>query len=600
MIYVNRPIPKFSPMAIDIETSGLDPYQHRLLSVAVSDGKDVWIVLDFHGFTSLLPILRDDEIVKIAHNAGFEYAWFKHWFDVDTANWHDTFLAEKVATTDDGLPMSLDEVLARYDVQMNKEIRATFLDHPGFAVRPVTNEQLMYMAEDVLHLRKLLEGQLDHINSMGLHRTLDLEHAILPAVAELELNGVALDIDLWFQQVAEFEKLAQQTDQKMREIIGEYVLDVPAKLKGVDIIKNIPTAELNFNSPIQLRELFTKRFGIKTDTTNAAFLEDLSNGVSIVNFLRFEFTVPLNSSTEAKIFAELLLKHRGYRKRIGFDYAKFIHPITGKIHPSYHQMGARTGRFSCSNPNLQQVPRPINGEPNMRHIWVADSEDYVIIRADYSQQEPRVMAQLCGDPAMIAACNSEDVYLEFGKHIFGHEIDKDSEERHVAKTFVLATGYGAGPAKLAATSGKDKATCFAIRNKIRYTFPIMAQFGDKMYRHLANYGYIETAIGRRRYIANQRYTIAVNTPVQGTAADMFKLSLAKVHKALTDLKKCGKIDSNTRVWNLVHDEIEVHCHKDEVDIVLPLVKQLMEEAGKEICPDVKHVAEAKYAYRWDK
>lgn len=81
---------------------------------------------------------------------------------------------------------------------------------------------------------------------------------------------------------------------------------------------------------------------------------------------------------------------------------------------------------------------------------------------------------------------------------------------------------------------------------------------------------------------------------------MFKLALVKIHKELTKMKKCGKIEDSTRVWHIVHDEIEVHCHKDEVDIVLPLVKQLMEEAGSEICPDVKHIAEAEYGYRWDK
>lgn len=585
-LHVNKPIPKFSPMAIDIETSGLDPYQDRLLSVAVSNGEEVWVQLDFFGFAGIKELLEDETILKIAHNAKFEHGWFKHCLHADTVNWYDTFLADKVITEDDTLPMSLDELVGRYGHGlMTKETRGTFEDHPGFAVRPITNDQLLYMARDVLFLDDICHQQSVYVDNKNLQRTLDLEHSIIPAVAELELNGVSLDIDLWFKQVAEFEKLSQRADQQMRQLIGKgYVLHVPAKKKGEDIIKDIPEEDINLNSPAQLKELFNSRFAQDTDTTNAAYLEETTH----------------HDSPQLAEFATLLLNHRGYKKRLGYAYEQFINPVTGRVHPSYHQMGARTGRFSCSKPNLQQVPRPVKGEPNMRHIWIADSEDFVIIRADYSQQEPRVMAQLCGDPAMIDACNKEDVYLEFGKHIFGHEIQKGSEERHTAKTFVLAVGYGAGADKLASASGKDRQTCLAIKNTIRNTFPIMAQYGDKMYKTLVQYGYVETAIGRRRYIPNHMYTIAVNTPVQGTAADMFKLSLAKVHNALTELKKCGKINSSTRVWNLVHDEIEVHCHKDEVDFVLPIVKELMEEAGREICPDVLHVAEAEYGYRWDK
>jgi DNA polymerase-1 len=584
-------------MAIDIETSGLDPYQDRLLSIAVSNGEETWILLDFFGFDTILPHLKNEDIVKVAHNAKFEYVWFKQ-LGVTVTNWYDTFIAEKVIATDDSLPMSLDQVLGRHvGAYMDKVTRETFEEHPGFAVRPVTNEQVEYMRDDVLYLNQLKEKQEVWVAKMQLERTLQLELDVLPAVAELELNGVNLDIDLWMEQVAEFTRLADEADITMRNIIGETILHVPAKKDGEDIIKEIPTEEINLNSPIQLKTLFSDRFDLKTTTTNAAFLSDVAGNGLAVSFWKWQFPIPVGM--EASAFATELLKHRGYRKRIGFDYTKFIHPKTGKVHPSYHQLGARTGRFSCSKPNLQQVPRPVKDEPNIRHVWVADSEDYVIIRADYSQQEPRVMAQLCGDPAMIEACNKEDVYIEFGKHIYGHEIEKGSEERYVSKTFVLAVGFGAGGAKLAATSGKDEKTCLAIKNTIQNTFPIMAQYGGKMYNILSQYGYVETAIGRRRYM-NPMFTMAVNTPVQGTAADMFKLSLAKVHNALTELKKSGTIDKNTRVWNLVHDEIEVHCHKDEVSFIMPLVKRLMEEAGQEICPDVLHVAEAEYGYRWDK
>ena len=573
-----KELPQFKDwVAIDIETSGLDPRLDQLWSVALSDGEDVWIYTS--NFERIKPLLLDPEVTKVAHNMLFEYTWMMHYIGVEIQGLYDTLLVEKIISEDDGLPMSLDEVIGRYcGVFLTKDVRKTFETHQ--AGKPFTNEQIEYMCNDVLYLGNIVDQQIVEVNKKNLQRTVELELDVLVAVAHLEYNGLAFDNDLWQTQVGTMQVMLLELETNMRELIGkDFVLEVPAKKKGEGYIKEIPCADININSPTQLKPLFEQRFGIKTGTTNAAFLEECS---------------------EQNEFAKALLEHRKWSKRLGFDYNKFVHPVTGKVHPSYHQLGARTGRFSCSNPNLQQVPRPDKTGPNLRHVWVADSEDYVIIRADYSQQEPRVFADLCGDPAMIEACNKEDVYIEFGKHIYGREIEKGSDERYVAKQFVLATGYGAGVTRLMGASGRDEDYCITTKEIIQNTFPVMAEYAQKMYRQATMYKYVTTAIGRRRYFSVPKYTEAVNTPVQGTAADMFKLALVKVHRGLTELKNSGKIDPKTRVWNLVHDEIEVHCHKDEVDFVLPLVKQWMEEAGREICPKVLHVAEADYSYRWDK
>jgi DNA polymerase-1 len=130
----------------------------------------------------------------------------------------------------------------------------------------------------------------------------------------------------------------------------------------------------------------------------------------------------------------------------------------------------------------------------------------------------------------------------------------------------------------------------------------MTNHAKKADAFLRRNGFMTTVLGRRRYIpTNKRqYAQAVNTPVQGSGADMFKLAFKKVHEYLTAEVKCGKINSNTRVWFVMHDELVIQVHKDEIDVVVPVVKRLMEEAGQELCGSVRHIAEFKIGAVWDK
>lgn len=574
----------------DLETTGLDPFVDRLLSIAFSDGKDTWVFLHFHGLEKLAPMFADPTIQKIFHNAKFDMKWIKHTLGVEVANAYDTFLAENVIHSGKGLPVGLIDLLARYKgVLIDKDVRGEFINHPGFHKTPITIQQLGYIVEDVIHLCDIKTMQMKAIEEATLGRALGIELEALPATVALELGGIAFDSALWEEQQAHFEYEIYKAEGKLRELVGNFVLEVPRTRKGEQITEALLPENINFNSPSQLKVLFEQRFHTELGSTRAELLEDMAEG---------RFKVP----EEAQAAAQHILTIRKWVKRLGFNYPQFIHPATQKIHPEYHQLGARTGRFSCSSPNMQQVPRPLADEPNMRHLFTADSEDFVIIRADYRQQEPRVMAQLSGDPALIKACNTEDVYMGIGNAMYGYDIDPHSEERQIAKMFVLAVGYGAGTEKLSAASGKSVEVCTELRNRIRQRFPIMVQYASKMDRLLQQYGFVTTASGRRRYFSNKdkSFTQAVNTPVQGTAADMFKLSMARIHRFLTNEIKCGNIHSASRVLMVVHDEIEIHCHKDNAEYIAKNIDAIMVAAGKELCPKVSHLTEIAWNYRWDK
>jgi DNA polymerase I-like protein with 3'-5' exonuclease and polymerase domains len=596
-------------VAVDLETTGLDPHRDHLLAAAVYGNDQVWLFLHTGGFKKLKPMLEDPDILKLFQNAKFDMKWFlKRGIRVN--NIYDTMLADAVIESGRGLPMDLASIAARRaGTYLPKAVREEFFDHPGFDKKSLTAEQQEYMVHDVAFLSEIRDEQLRLISKAHLERVVDVEFSIVPALVELELTGLRLDAPMWFEQLNWFQLEVARLDTLMRQVVGDYVLEVPGKKAGRDIIKEISAEEINFNSPAQLKTLLNNRFGMPVDSTSKILLAEAldymesSEEFSALDVLAGKGLVGGSWTDDAAEFVKLHLDRKKWAKMIGFGYDEFINPLTERVHPSFHQMGARTGRFSCTDPNMQQVPKPSGDGPNMRQLWRADDDESVILRADYSQQEPRIMAYMSGDEAMIRACNEEDVYLEFAYEMYGRRVDKKSPERQYAKTFVLAVGYGAGVNKLHKASGLPVEECERIKHLIQAKFPVMAQYGNKQFAFLQTYGYVTTALGRKRYVdekGKRIFTEAVNTPIQGTGADMFKLALAKIYSSLTELKKHDKIKTNTRVWNLVHDELEVHCHKDEVSVVEELVRQGMEQAGYDLCPSVKHIASVEWGARWDK
>lgn len=594
-----------SIVAVDLETTNLDPHSGHLLSATVYGDEQAWVFLHTRGFRKLKRMLEDPDILHLFQNAKFDMKWlFQRGIYVH--NIYDTMLADGVIENGNDQPMDLASIAARrVGEYIPKAVRAEFFDHPGFDKRPITPEQIDYMVTDVAWLERIREEQLQLISRSKLGRVLKVEHDIVPALVELEYAGLRLDSALWFSQLDWFEQELVRLDEEMREIVGDYVLDVPGREKKQDIIRHKTAADLNFNSPIQLRLLLQQRFGMPIDSTKK---EQLTLALEAMEDEVVD--LPEGITGDAADFVRSLLFRKLWIKRKGYRYHEFVHPITHMVHPSFKQIGPGTGRLSCSEPNVQQVPKPLYEEirpgefgPNMRNLWTADDEESVIIGADYSQQEPRIMAFMSGDPTLLQACNQRDVYIEAARHMYGRVVEKSSEERQHAKVFLLATFYKSGVNKLHRTSRLPMAECQRIRSIIQKTFPVANRYGDQQLAFLETYGYLSTALGRRRYIPVNKRTIteAANSSVQGTGADMFKIAMANIYSSLTEQKQCGNIDPKTRIWNLVHDELEVHANTKDIEQVTQIIKDGMEKAGRDLCPSVAHYAETHlYGLRWDK
>lgn len=648
-IYIGE-VPDIWPkvLGLDLEAQGTDPFGDLILSVALSDGKDVWIFLkNIHDLTVLNPMLEDNSITKVVHNAVYDLKMMAMDDELtsDSQRVYCTMIGESIIDAGRGRKLDLQSVLFdRLDIYVEKETRMGFIGRKTFDIEPPTDEEIKYIADDPLHLPAIRQQQINEMVRDKLIDTAILEMPVIPAVVELELGGIALDIELWYEQANKMLERMAEIEEQFKELVGrDFVMLMPATSKGKDCWRwcavdpdNINEnqyevyreekperplkdniEELNFGAPLQMKALIRDYYGVPITTANKHCMEAIVNGIIPSMFTEAGWDGPNivldDSHVHLQALAAMLVEHGSLSKLVGFDYPKYINEHTGKIHPSYFQLpswsddigdkGASTGRFSSANPNLQNVPRP-KGEINLRRIFRADSDDFYILCCDWAQQEPRIMAELCGDLALIQACNSQDVYLEVAKILFKRDdLTKASEERFLAKTFFLAVMYGSGDDTLAKQTGRSVQECGELKQALFKAFPGLKKFDDDMRRQMKLYGFVRTLKGRKRYIDEKSYQAenqAVNSPVQGSGADMFKMALVDIYQYLTKERKCGKIHPKTRLWNIVHDEIILHVHKDDLEVLQVKIKDIMEDAGKRLCPHVSHLAEAAYDIAWDK
>jgi DNA polymerase-1 len=293
----------------------------------------------------------------------------------------------------------------------------------------------------------------------------------------------------------------------------------------------------------------------------------------------------------------LLLEHRELQK-LRSTYVDTlpakVNPVTGRIHTSFNQVGAATGRLSSSEPNLQNIPvRTPRGEEIRRGFIPAPGWKFVV--ADYSQIELRLMAHLSQDPAFIAAfAQGEDVHRQTAAIIFGLTADEVTPEmRARAKTINFATIYGQGPFALSRQLGISQEEAKAFIAEYFRRFAGVRAFLDRQVALARERGYVETLFGRRRYIPEVKdrnfntrafgERQAQNAPLQGSAADLIKIAMARIHRALTESGLAG------RLLLQVHDELVLECPEAEVAEVPALVKRHMEGAATLTVPLVVDV-----------
>lgn len=402
----------------------------------------------------------------------------------------------------------------------------------------------------VLFLRRLDESGLRH-----LHDTIEIP--LIPVLADMESHGVRVDKDILRAMSKSMEAEVRDLEVRIHEMAGE---------------------PFNINSPKQLGEILFQKLQVheKTGYKPKRTATGFATGQEVLEAL------------DSHPLPKLILQYRSLAKLLG-TYIKplpqLVDESDGRIHTSFNQTVAATGRLSSSDPNLQNIPIRTEAGKRIREAFLPCRNDHVLLSADYSQVELRIMAHMSGDSAMLDAFQrGEDIHRNTASKVFGVPNDRvDSSMRARAKAINFGILYGMGANRLARETGMEPREAREFIDRYFEAFPAVRGFVEGLKEKARKNGYAETLHGRRRPIPdinssnsmlkNAAENMAVNTPIQGTAADILKIAMVAIHRELKDRKLRGQMILT------VHDEIVLDVPEAELDDAKELVRAAMEGAA---------------------
>jgi DNA polymerase-1 len=563
-------------------------------------------------FVSIEPlrhILESKEIIKIFHNAKFDYKFIKKWSDIECEGVYCSFLVERILSCGRHIGYGLKDLCKRYlNVELNKEIRNQFIGLSGQAYR---DDQIVYGAKDVEYLCKIRKLQLPKIEEFKLQNVVDLENEAVLAFADIEYNGIDIDKDKWevIAKASEQEALAMRDDLDNLVMVttelSDFVLDY---LQG-DLFtptEDIRKVGVKWTSPTQVLKVFKKL---------VPELEDV-NGKKMYKYRR-----------QHKII-DLYVKYKEKMKlatSYGSDFFKFV-SSDGKIHTQFNQI-LDTGRVASKRPNMQQIP----ADNKFRNCFLAPV-GWCFVSSDYSSQELNVIAFGSKDPVWINALEQgQDLHSVCADLVYGQEwIDtaeddcsymknkskckcpKHGKLRTNVKTINFGLAYGMGPHKLADTLDISIKEAETLIDKYFEAFPSIGGFLDKLGSFGKKYGYIKTfpPYNRRRWFPtwypriyqdkSQAFELgsieraSKNTPIQGASADMTKKAMILIRDYI------NKNDVPVKIVMTVHDQVDTICENSYAEKWVTKLTELMEQAALEVVTNGLLKADTNISKSWEK
>lgn len=564
-----------SPIGVDIETTGLDPYFADIRTIQIATKDEVYVI-DLFAIKPVIagellrPIFTDPKTIKILHNAKFDLKFIKHQLNIDVDPIFDSYIASLVLEA--GVSQKkgfhgLEQTVSRYcGIDISKEQQRS--DWSG----ELTAEQVEYAAKDAEVLLPLREEMIKHIVRLQLVQVAKLEFdAVLPVVW-LELCGFYLNTDAWMKNAEENIAKAQPHAEAIFKELEPYI-------KQQSLFNDAP---VNLDSTVQVREYF-KLAGVPMPTSTKEFmLRPLAEKYPIVNHL---------------------LEYRGYWKAgkdFGAKWLECVNPKTGRIHPSFMSIGAETGRMSCSHPNIQQCP----ADKATRNCFQAE-EGNTLVSLDYSQIELRILAELAKDKNAIEAFKSGvDFHAAMASKAFHISIDKvTSEERSFAKRLNFGIPYGIGASRFAMQSGIQQTEAQLIMNNFFQAVPQEKRWLDYQKYAILKNRYTRSMSGRMaRYEfddadpaqRSQAQRNACNFPIQATSADILKRALRLAYERTKEYHNIVKM------VNVVHDELNFEIKEDRAGSLATIIHKAMVDAGEEFLKLVPVKVDTKISRYWEK
>jgi DNA polymerase I-like protein with 3'-5' exonuclease and polymerase domains len=577
-------------ISIDTEATKLDTITAEWILLQIKLGEDIYLLdartLDRKFLSYLVDLIKSSGKTVLAHNSKYDLKIIYRGTGILLENVHDTMLVESILYRGTGKVFySLAELVELYCGEtLNKDVRSTFENFQG----ELSAEQLAYSALDVLHLEKIYSKQLEYITSKGLGNTVTLEMNLVPVLVVMELTGVYLDKEEWLALEKQAILDAGESHKKVLDEISNKIefdkyangsdlataLCIPIKSKrdratlesivNPEAIKEWLISTININSSRQLLAVLTNIYDLDITSTEEKVLKDVKENEII----------------------PYLLAYRGYTKKVstyGEDFLKHVHPVTGRVHSEFLQNGTASGRFSSTNPNLQNIPadkeyrKPFKAPPGK-----------MMLSLDYSQQEYRLAGAISKDPIIIDSyVRGKDMHTATASIIFGKEItDITKEERNLGKTINFAVLYGSTAYGLAFNLKIPPKQAEEFLDKFYAGYPTLTAFKNAVEDAIWQRKYSSTVMGRKRYWEDkilfvdhreaEKYEQRVrregfNHIVQGTGADVTKLAMIKMFKE-------NPFGEDFKLVMQIHDEIVAEVNE-------AIVKEA-EEFGKKCMIDV--------------
>ena len=556
---------KYQEISFDTETTSIDANDADLVGLSFSvqphQGWYVPVPCDDVDATKKIlgrfsALFNDDTRTWIGHNIKYDLLILK---------WYGVEIKGKL----------LDTMLAHYLIEPDGKSNMDWLSAKYLNYEPIHIEELIgkkgrnqlcmkdieiekvkdYAAEDAdvtlqfknIFIPKLQKLELEHIYY-------EVENPLVPVLTAMEYEGVRIDIDFLHEYSRVLDIESRVHEEKVYEAAG---------------------VRFNLGSPKQLGEVLFEKLKLdpkakKTKTGQYATGEDVLRKMAVVH--------PV---------ADDILAYREYTK-LKSTYVDalplLINKKTGRVHTTYGQAVAVTGRLASNNPNLQNIPIRTDRGREIRKAFIARDADHVIVSADYSQIELRIVAALSADPSMCEAFrNNKDVHTATAAKVYGIEEETVTKEmRRKAKSVNFGIIYGQGAFGLAENLGISRTEAKEIIDNYKKEFSGITKYMADMIHYCQEHGYVQTILGRKRWlrdINSGNFTVrgyaernAINSPIQGTAADMIKLAMVKIDKAFKENKFKSKMILQ------VHDELVFDATRDEVELIKPVILDCMQSA----------------------
>lgn len=558
-------------ISLDTETTSTDPMRASLvgLALATQPGSGFYLPLGHQGegltqltleqaLEALRRPLGEANTPKVGHNLKYDYVVLKRHGLTPAPLTFDTMIAEWLSNPASRNLGLKNLAWVRQNIKMTpiEELIGKGKKQRSMADLPIPLVAAYAVAdvEVVLRLMPELERELEERQAISLLR--EIEMPLLPVLAEMEIAGVALDVPFLQQMSLALSERLAALEQQVFEQVGQ---------------------PFNLNSPQQLSEALFKKLGIAPPDRSAKTATGFySTSADILESLRGQHPV-----------VDWVLEYRELSK-LKSTYVDAlplqVNPLTGRVHTSFSQTGSVTGRLASSDPNLQNIPIRSEVGRQVRRAFIAAPE-HVLLGADYSQIELRIVAHMADDQNMLAAFHAgQDIHAATAAAIFGVPIESvDSQQRRRAKAINFGLIYGMSPYGLSRYADITLAEAEDFVEAYFRQFPGVKAYLDRVRRLAAEQGYVETLLGRRRYFPalkhltdrnqrNREEREAINAPIQGTAADIIKIAMVRLPPAL---RSAGL---SARLILQVHDELVLECPQAELHPTAALVQEVMSQA----------------------